>query len=82
MKQFKKLLCTWVLVIAASAMASGAHALLFTGGDDGEYTFTELLNYDGGGDSKEEVPVPEPGTIALLGLGLVGLGIARGKRKR
>lgn len=83
MKRFKKLLCSWVLLVAASVMVSGAHASLLTGGDDGEYTFPELIDYDGGKESPDDsVTVPEPGTIALLGLGLVGIGMAKGKRRR
>lgn len=31
--------------------------------------------------SKDEVSVPEPGTLALLGLGLVGMGLTRRRKK-
>lgn len=39
--------------------------------DKSSYTFTGSMNLD---------PVPEPGTLALFGLGLAGLGFARRKR--
>ena len=40
-----------------------------------------LNNIDGGGDNGSE-SVPEPSVIALLGLGLVGIGVARRMRKK
>ncbi|TNE96718.1 MAG: PEP-CTERM sorting domain-containing protein [Gammaproteobacteria bacterium] len=62
---------------------------LESGATGGDWTFLYGLQNTkktGGGLShltlySKEVTVPEPGTIALLGLGLIGLGLARKSRK-
>jgi hypothetical protein len=43
---------------------------------------TGLLAVTGGGSGRSGDPVPEPGTVALLGVGLLGLGFTRLRRRR
>jgi len=55
--------------------------------DDGSVSDIILVNNTGPGGSaaitftSDPFTVPEPGTITLLGLGLVGVGIASRRRK-
>ncbi len=75
----------WVLAVVFSSLASTANALWAGGGEnDGAYTFPQLIDYvkHHDGDNGHEVEAPEPGTLALLGLGLMAVGIAKGRRKR
>lgn len=52
---------------------NGTDTLTITFGFEGDGTLIQYPTFD---------DIPEPGTLALFGLGLVGLGLARRRRKR
>lgn len=67
----------WFVFSLQALVSSGEWAFFFGSLNDETGGGLSHMNLYG----KEGVTVPEPGTIALLGLGLVGLGLARRKSK-
>ena len=43
-------------------------------------TVSAFTGFSGSADGFKKIPVPEPGTLALFGLGLIGMGLARRKK--
>ena len=68
-------------------LGAGAHSLLLTDFQhpDGFPGGSAFLRFDdagnGGGGSVASVGAPEPGTLALVGMGLVGLAVGRVRRR-
>ena len=65
-----------------SGLTAGSYSLHVMGGvaEDGDVTGTDV-SYTGALNLSLPTPVPEPGTLALIGLGLAGAGLMGRRRK-
>jgi len=72
---------TNVLQISALGLSAGAHTMQFAIADGGDSILDSWVMIQGSSFSNEPTNVPEPGTLALLGLGMAGLLIRRKQEK-
>jgi len=72
---------TTVLQAQALGLSPGTHTLKLAIADAGDSVLDSALFIQGGSISDQPTPTPEPGTLVLLGSGLLGLGLLARRRR-
>ena len=61
-------------------LSAGTHTMKFAIADAGDHVLDSAIFIQAGSFDDKPTDLPEPGTLALLGLGLIGMGMARRRK--